>query len=98
MGNICPANPRGNAPRYPIVLGEVDRRSGLLIRDSVAIVDDRQPDDSASLTLSNICVREDRATGNLLLHLGRLFAKQARDWTTDALQYRIAVNPRKPNH
>lgn len=94
MGNICPDNARGNSPRYPIVLGEVDRDSGLLVRDSISIVDDRRPGESEHLTLSNFLVREDRETGQLLLHLSRLFAHDDRhsgkpDFTADAMLVRI---------
>ena len=46
-GNICAANPSGNRPRYPLVVGEVDRENGLLIRESMQAVDDEM------LTLSN---------------------------------------------
>jgi BNR repeat protein len=96
MGNLCTENPRGNSPRYPIVLAEVDRDSGLVVRDTVTAIDDRQPGESPHLTLSNFYVREDRPTGHLLLHLTRLFAHDFReadtiDWTADAMQYRIAV-------
>ncbi len=41
LGTITPANPRGNRPRYPFVPGEVDRRGGLLLRESVRVIDDR---------------------------------------------------------
>jgi hypothetical protein len=96
MGNICQVNPVANSPRYPIVLAEVDRKSGRLIRDSVVAVDDRQFDESPYLTLSNFFAREERSSGNLVLHMSRFFAKDFRrgggpDWTSDALLYRIAV-------
>lgn len=97
MGNIVAENPKGNLPRYPIVLGEVDNKTGLLIQKSVTIIDDLQPDDSKYLLLSNFYMREERGTKNLLLHLTRLFAQDfrtegiKRDWTADALIYRIAV-------
>src|SRR5262249_54412976 len=42
IGHITPANPRGNRPRYPVVLGALDETSGLLIRDTVIPIDDRQ--------------------------------------------------------
>ena len=64
---------------------------------SVTIIDDRQPDDSEHLLLSNFYLREERDSQNLLLHLTRLFARdfrtkgKKRDWTADALLYRIAV-------
>jgi len=97
MGNIVAENPKGNLPRYPMVLGEVHPRTGLLIRKSVTVIDDRQPDDSEHLLLSNFLVREERPTRHLLLHLTRLFARDFRqpgdplDWTADALLYRIEV-------
>jgi hypothetical protein len=96
LGNLCAANPHGNAPRYPFVVGAVDRRGGGLLRDSVAAIDDRAPDESERLTLSNFYAREDRETGHILLYLTRLFARQPADgppdWTADALEYRIALD------
>ncbi len=96
MGNICEENPKGNAPRYPIILGEVDNQTGLLKRDTVTAIDDRAPEESPYLTLSNFYLREDLETGELVLHLARLFAQDFRengkhDWTADAMLYRIAV-------
>ena len=92
LGNITPDNPNGNSPRYPLVLGEVDRRTGRLLRDTLSIIDNRREGDDARLTLSNFYAREDRETGHLLLHLSRYFAHgNAPDWTADALIYRIAV-------
>ncbi len=96
MGNISEDNPKGNSPRYPIVIGEIDLETGLLIRDTVSTIDDRQPAESPHLTLSNFYAREDRENGNLLLHMTRLFAQDFRidenvDWTADSLIYRITV-------
>ncbi len=90
MGNITPENPQGNRPRYPIVMGEVSLDSGCLIGETVTILDDRQPDDSDQVTLSNFYTREDK-NGDLLLYLPRLFSLGAEVWTTDLLQYRIAL-------
>lgn len=94
LGNITPENPTGNRPRYPFVVGEVDRSSGRLIQRSVRIVDDRGPSDGPDLALSNFSAREDRRTGEIVLHLTRLFARsqgESRDWTADAEIYRIPV-------
>jgi hypothetical protein len=90
LGNITPANPRGNRPRYPFFVGEVDRRSGLLIRHSLTLVDDRAPGESELLTLSNFFAREDRETHEVALHLTRLFAFPD-GWVGDALLYRIRI-------
>lgn len=96
MGNICDENPRGNRPRYPIVLGEVDRQSGLLIRESVTVIDDRKPGEHERLTLSNFYAREEHGSGDLLLHLPRFFAhtspEESEDgWTADLMCHRIEV-------
>lgn len=73
IGNLCEQNPRGNRPRYPIVMGEVNAESGLLIRDTVTILDDRMPGESERMTLSNFHAREDRENGNVLVYLPRFF-------------------------
>ena len=93
LGNLTSGNPAGNRPRYPLVMGEVDRRSGRLLRGSVRVIDDRGPGDSERLMLSNFVAREDRASGTVLLHLTRLFARsvgEPPDWTADALVYPIS--------
>lgn len=96
LGNICPHNADGNGPRYPLILGRVDRHTGALLRHTVNIVDDKAADESPYLTLSNFYIREDAETGDLLLYLSRLFANDRReggniDWTCDGLEYRITL-------
>ena len=88
LGNITPTNPRGNRPRYPFVIGEVDRESGLLIRDSVRTVDDKTPEDDPLLTLSNFYAREDRQTKGIAIHMTRLFALPS-GWKGDAMLYKL---------
>lgn len=90
LGNINDRNPAGNRPRYPFVIGEVDRRSGRLIRRTVRVVDDLQPGENPVLTLSNFFAREDRQTGGIALHITRLFALND-GWQGDAFLYRIPV-------
>ena len=88
IGNIVPTNPTGNQPRHPLVIGEVDIRSGLLRRDTVRVIDDHRPGDSPLLALSNFSAPEDRATGEIVVNLTRLFERSPpdpnRDWTADA--------------
>ncbi len=90
LGNITPQNPKGNRPRYPFVIGEVDQDSGLLIKDSVRKVDDLQPGEDPILTLSNFYAREDRETHQIVVHMTRLFAFP-NNWQGDAFLYRIPV-------
>ena len=88
LGNITAENPRGNRPRYPFQIGEVDLASGLLIEESVRVIDDLEPGENPQLTLSNFLAREDRVTGEICLHMTRLLALPE-GWQGDALLYRI---------
>ena len=94
LGNLTPANPNGNRPRYPFVIGEVDKATGLLRRESVTTIDDRGPGAGELLALSNFFAREDRETREIVLHMSRLGAKSTSkkaDFTAAAFLYRIAV-------
>jgi len=95
FGNISPVNPAGNRPRFPFVMGEVDRRSGLLDKASIRVVDDCAAHETSALQLSSPSTREDRETGEILLNLTRFseFSKDAEhDWTANAYLYRMAVD------
>jgi len=97
LGNITPANPDGNRPRYPFVIGEVDRRTGLLEKQSVRSVEDRHPDESALIAFASGSSREDRETGEIVLNLTRWGESSKGDdwsgynWTANAYLYRIPV-------
>jgi len=91
VGNIVPSNPKGNLPRRPIVIGQVDAGSGLLLRDTVVTIDDLQEDDHPRMMLSNFMAHEDRQSQNILLHMSRPFARGPGNWTSPAYLYLIAV-------
>ena len=90
LGNIVPENPRGNRPRYPFVIGEVDRDTGLLRRSTIRSIDTRGPDEDPVLSLSNFFAREDRRNGGLAVHMTRLFAGSG-PWSGDAFIYHVPV-------
>lgn len=90
LGNITPKNPRGNRPRYPFVIGEVDRRSGLLLRDSIRTIDTLHAGEDTNLSLSNFFAREDRRSGHIAIHMTRLFAGSG-PWSGDAYIYYVRV-------
>ncbi len=72
IGNISPTNPRANDPRSPLVVGEVDPRSLMLIRESVLTIDERRPEDTEGVELcTHTAVWEDRETGDLMLPMLR---------------------------
>lgn len=66
IGNLSPTNCRGNDPRYPLVIGEVDRKSLKLIKKSVLEIDTKRPDEDG-VNLSHFWTLEDTATGDLLV-------------------------------
>ena len=90
LGNITPENPRGNRPRYPFVMGQVDGTTGLLLRDTVQIIDTLQAGEDPVLSLSNFHAREDRRTSEVVVHMTRLFARPEL-WAGDAYLYRVRV-------
>jgi hypothetical protein len=71
FGNITPESPKGNNPRYPLVVGRVDPETLLLEKDSIVVIDDRRTGDSPTLQLSNFNLVEDRRTGDFLLRMPR---------------------------
>ena len=91
IGNIVPDNPQGNLPRRPLVIGQVDRKSGMLMRSTVVTIDDLQEGEHPRMMLSNFMAYEDRESGEILLHMSRPFAQGAGNWTSPAYLYGIAV-------
>jgi hypothetical protein len=88
LGNICKTNAKANSPRHPFVIAQVDPATLQLIESTVTLIDQCRPGEDPSLTLSNFMAHEDRQTGEILLHMSRLFTSTA---TGDAYVYRIAV-------
>jgi hypothetical protein len=71
VGNISRTLPRGNWPRYPLVIGEVDEETLCLRRETVTIIDDRNAEDPPDMQLSNYNLIEDEQTGEFVLSLNR---------------------------
>lgn len=95
IGNQCETNPRGNSPRYPLVIIEVDKATGCLMRDTLTPIDDRRADESERLTLSNFYCREERGTGDLLIYYPRFFPNQKPDepvnFVADLMETRVVL-------
>lgn len=90
IGNIVAENPKGNSPRYPLVVGRVDPKSLLLVRESIAVIDSWTPQDDPLLQLSNFWAREDRENGDIVLHLTRFV--EFPQWQGDAMIYHIQLS------
>jgi hypothetical protein len=90
IGNISPDNPSGSAPRYPLVIGQVDPTSLMLLKDSVTVIDNKGPGDGGSLQLSNFLAYEDRVSHEIVVDCTRFMSSP---WQGDAYRYRISVLP-----
>lgn len=89
IGNLCKDPPNANSPRYPLVIAEVDETLPALKRDTVMVIDDKGPEDSPKLQLSNFSVLEDQDTGTIELYLTRLGADPDDFWGSDAYKYTL---------
>jgi len=102
IGNICPEPPRGNSPRYPLVIAQVDEDVPALNRSTMTVIDDCLPSDSADLQLSNFSLIENRRTHCFEVFLTRigeraLMRGSDRDvypcrefWTADCYKYTLS--------
>jgi hypothetical protein len=87
LGNISPSNCQENNPRYPLVIGEVNRRTLKLIKSSVLRIDTKRTDEPG-VNLSHWWGFEDRATNDILA----AGARYGRDYKTSSpVVYRIGV-------
>ena len=92
FGNITGPETYGSAPRYPLVMGEVDEETGFLKKDSYTVIDDRNPElDSEKLQLSNFYLLDDRETMNIELYVTRFGANREDFWRSNAYKYIIEV-------
>ena len=76
----------------PVYIVEVDERVPALRKDTLTVVDDRDPDtDTDALQPSNFYVFENRETGEIELYLIR-YGERASHWThADAHKYTITL-------
>ncbi|HJN13057.1 MAG TPA: hypothetical protein QF564_30555, partial [Pirellulaceae bacterium] len=91
IGNISSAPPRGNSPRYPLVIAEVDEEIPAIRRDTVTLIDDRRKADSSKLQLSNFSLLENRENQHLEIYLTRLGENPADFWGADAYKYTLRL-------
>lgn len=94
VGNICAAPPRGNMPRYPLIIAEVDEAIPALKRNTVTVIDDRAPEEGPDVQLSNFSLFEDRETHHLELYLIKFAADPKDVWqSADAFKYVLTLRP-----
>lgn len=90
--NISTDPPVGNGPRYPLQVAEIDEESICLKKETVTIIDDRNPVlDSRHLQLSNFGLLEDRENQTMELYLTRIGERGSGDKVWDADTYRYII-------
>ena len=70
IGNLSKTNCRANHPRWPLVIGEVDPKTYGLIRETVLVIDTKQPDEE-DVNLSHWYFYEDRQNGDIVVPMYR---------------------------
>ncbi|MCM8807121.1 MAG: glycoside hydrolase [Candidatus Omnitrophica bacterium] len=73
IGNLCieGIRPNGNWPRTPLVIAEVEEERFVIKRDTIRIIDKKQPGEPEEVQLSNFRIYQDRETGEVVLFLSR---------------------------
>lgn len=92
VGNIPNVPPKGNSPRYPLQIVEIDEEKPSFKKDTVTVIDDRDPErDSKYLQLSNFSLLENRETHEMEVYLTRLGERGGGSdiWTADAYKYTL---------
>jgi len=92
VGNITKVPPKGNLPRYPLQIVEIDEQGPSFRKNTVTVIDDRDPvHDSEFLQLSNFSLLEDRETKNMEIYLTRIgeTGGGADNWTANAYKYTL---------
>jgi BNR repeat protein len=90
VGNINPTNTRGNRERYPLVIGQVDSQTLLLIESTVLEIDTQRPEEAEDiLSLSHMWPFEDRVTHDIVVVGFRRFFEG--DKAPSPVTYRIGV-------
>lgn len=91
FGNITPAPPDGNRPRYPLYVAEVEESIPALKRDTLTVIDNYDPEkDTDQVQFSNFSVLEDRETGDMELYMTR-YGERPNWLEANACKYTITL-------
>jgi len=91
VGNISPRPTKGNSPRYPLVIAEMDEKIPALKRSTVSVIDDRKPDQPGGLQFSNFSLLENRETHDLELYLTAYGEDASSVYTADCYKYTVKL-------
>ena len=98
IGNISRTAPKGNSPRYPLYIAEINEEAVALRKQTLAVIEDYDPQrHSLLLQLSNFHILENRETLDIELYATLLGErgdgqKHGPDfWAADAYKYTIRL-------
>ncbi|MBN2851975.1 MAG: exo-alpha-sialidase [Clostridia bacterium] len=92
IGNICDENARGNMPRNPLCIVEVNQKSLLLIKSTKFDVIIRKKDDYHDITFSNFYAREEKETGDILIYCTSFWNNPEKPMESEgSYEYRVQV-------
>jgi len=94
IGNLALRGDRakGNWPRSPLVIVEMQEEPLALKRETIFAVDERNFNDSPRVQMSNFRFYQDRQTGDLVIFLSRLGEESEKEWMlADYYRYRVQM-------
>jgi hypothetical protein len=94
LGNLAlrGERPKGNWPRSPLCLVEVQEEPFALRRETIFAVDERNFNDSPRVQMSNFRYYQDRETGDVVILLSRYGEKSEKEWMiADYYRYRVEM-------
>jgi hypothetical protein len=92
IGNISDKPPKGNYPRYPLYIVEINEEDPSFIKDTLTVIDDRDPNrDTELVQLSNFALLENRETHDVEIYLTRL-GENKNIWSASAYKYTLVFD------
>lgn len=89
-GNICATNPVHGSGREKLYIGEVDQKTGRLIKETVSILAEPEVGGPPTM-LSNFMFHEDRETKQLVLNLPWFVEQEKDKWGADTWVFRYEL-------
>ena len=94
IGNLCPegAHARGNNPRSPLHLVQVDEKTFRFRKNARTVIDERGPHEDPALQFSNFSYYQERPSGDIMLFLTRYGERGQERWMdADCVRYCIVL-------
>jgi len=94
MGNLAlrGERPKGNWPRSPLCIVEVQEEPLALKRNTIFAVDERTFNDSARVQMSNFRFYQDRENGDIVVFLSRYGEQSEKEWMlANYYRYRVEM-------